>query len=1118
MTTDRSERHPVDRLAEEFVARYRQGERPSIAEYARLYPDLAAELEQLLTALILMEEHGPGAVAARSDSDAGSPGTDGRIPDRLGEYRILREIGRGGMGVVYEAVQESLGRHVALKVLPAAALLDATRLKRFQREVQAAARLHHTNIVPVFGVSESDGVRYYSMQFIPGRGIDTVIDEVRQLKDVPGSRTPAVEGGEDGRSGEGNTVSAALSTESDSPRYYRSVARLGEQVAEALAHAHRQGILHRDIKPANLLLDAQGTVWVTDFGLATGEGMEELTNTGDVVGTLRYMAPERLEGNGDARADVYSLGLTLYELLTLRPAFDAPDRAALVRQIADANPPRPRKLDPRIPRDLETIVLKACAREPSKRYADAGELADDLRRFLGNRPIEARRTPWWEQAWRWCRRNPGISTASAAALAALLIGLGVSLWQWRRADDSARQAEANATQAETGFELAFQAVDQMLERVGFVQLEAEPLMDQTRRALLEDAVRFYQDLLRGREGESRARFAMARANFRLAMIHAWFRDLEKVKQNQDQAFALVKDLRARDPGHADYRRLEANLCTHRAWLRVSSRQIADAEADYRRSLKIWEELIAEFPGRPEFMFDRANTLCRLGAILKWKSQYKEAESTYREAIALADSLPPTVSRRLEILADAHNSLSGVLDETGKLAERDESRRLALEFYERCGKDNPGPRQQHNMAKCLAERAHSLAREPATREQAEKMYGRSLAISERLAADFPDAPHMRDQLALTSNWFGLLQHAQGRSKEAEVAFERAVTLWKDLVAQFPDLPAHRVNYGNALHNQAMKLAERRDDQKARALFEEAIEHQETALESVPNPATALEFLGNHYRELVRLLIRTSQLEDAEKVIRRQLASAQRLGAADDGRSLPILAFQARSFENAGRVLEPRSKLLEAAEAYHDAAVRYRRLTAELPAKAEYASGLGLVLNDRALILSKQGNWSEMAPLLDEAIRSQEAAVRARPTERAYQQMLCNHHSVLARARVEVGEHAGILPAAISVRERFPAMVIDAYWAFLLVRCIPLAEKDSHLGPDERARLAGEYGEQAMTFLQAAQRKNPKSLSGIDSNPAFAPLRGRPDFQKLLATVPKSGKEPKSNPLDNPPPAR
>src|SRR5262249_41489142 len=173
--------------------------------------------------------------------------------------------------------------------------------------------------------------------------------------------------------------------------FYRSVARVGLQVAEALAYAHAQKVLHRDIKPSNLLLDLQGTIWVTDFGLAKEEESDDLTRTGDIVGTLRYMAPERFSGQADRRNDIYSLGMTLYELLTLRPAFEEVDRARLIERITREEPPRPRKIDTRIPRDLETIICKAIAKEPADRYATAAALADDFRRFLADRPIHARR-------------------------------------------------------------------------------------------------------------------------------------------------------------------------------------------------------------------------------------------------------------------------------------------------------------------------------------------------------------------------------------------------------------------------------------------------------------------------------------------------------------------------------------------------------------------------------------------------------------------------------------------------------------------------------------------------------------------------------------------------------
>src|SRR5207248_1604635 len=194
--------------------------------------------------------------------------------------------------------------------------------------------------------------------------------------------------------------------------YFRSVAQIGRQAAQGLAYAHSRGIVHRDIKPSNLLLDTDGVVWITDFGLAKAED-DGLTATGDILGTLRYMAPERFRGEGDARADIYALGVTLYELLTLRPAYDSSDRLKLIEKIKAQEPPWPRSIDGRIPRDLETIVLKAIDRDPNRRYQSADAIAEDLRRFLADEPIKARQVSTTERYWRWARRNPAIALLGA---------------------------------------------------------------------------------------------------------------------------------------------------------------------------------------------------------------------------------------------------------------------------------------------------------------------------------------------------------------------------------------------------------------------------------------------------------------------------------------------------------------------------------------------------------------------------------------------------------------------------------------------------------------------------------------------------------------------------------
>jgi serine/threonine protein kinase/WD40 repeat protein len=486
-----AKRNPVEELAESFLKRYRAGEKPSLSEYTSKYPDLADEIRQVFPALVVLEQIGAEPSDA-VDSSQRRVKSDGRTLERIGDYRIIRELGRGGMGVVYEAEQVPLGRHVALKVLPVHASGDARALERFRREARAAARLHHTNIVPVFDVGQEGDDCFYAMQFIHGQALDKVIEELQRLVTSPeekastgGRRTrtdadcpplsaarsalSAVASGlltgqfalagqtiafEEGAApsakqqaspgaGEqltGSTPSAPESTNSETSsipallpgqrllssvdthrrHYFDSVARIGRQVASALAYAHERGIIHRDIKPSNLLFDSSGVVWVTDFGLAKTDE-DGLTRSGDILGTFRYMAPERFQGLSDARSDVYSLGLTLYELLLLRPAFDAPDRLRIIELVKEHEPPAPRTLDVRIPRDLETIVQTAIAKDPKRRYQTAEQMGDDLRRFLNGEPIRARRVRLYERVWLWARRNPGWATVASLVLAIAVV-------------------------------------------------------------------------------------------------------------------------------------------------------------------------------------------------------------------------------------------------------------------------------------------------------------------------------------------------------------------------------------------------------------------------------------------------------------------------------------------------------------------------------------------------------------------------------------------------------------------------------------------------------------------------------------------------------------------------
>ncbi len=461
-------------LAEEFLDRYRRGERPALQEYVARRPDLADEIREVFPAMAMMEH-----IALADETIDAGPSPPIAVPPvvQLGDYRILREIGRGGMGVVYEAEQVSLGRHVALKVLPAQMLRDAKTRRRFEREARAAAKLHHTNIVPVFGVGEQGETPYYVMQFIQGRGLDTVVEELKRLRagaappppevrdlstaavarslltgrfdhDAVETETRPADPAAVDRAGSGAGDSSTPSSSSlplpgtaargrsKRQTYWQGVARLGEQIADALAYAHAQGIVHRDVKPSNLLLDRQGTVWVTDFGLAKADDGPNLTHSGDVLGTLRYMPPEAFGGKVDGRGDVYALGLTLYEMLAFRPAFVEKDRARLIEQVTGEVPPPLRKLNPEVPRDLETVVQKAIERDPAHRYANASELADDLRRFVDDEPIRARRASYAERLARWGRRNPAIAGLTAA-VALLMFSVIAGLWYGNQASHQA---------------------------------------------------------------------------------------------------------------------------------------------------------------------------------------------------------------------------------------------------------------------------------------------------------------------------------------------------------------------------------------------------------------------------------------------------------------------------------------------------------------------------------------------------------------------------------------------------------------------------------------------------------------------------------------------------------
>ena len=485
-----NDRHPEDgnnecrddaelaELIEELTRRMQAGDSQADFEIIAIHPEFRDELTQLRDVVRELAECDAAAIAPSSgelvglnasseyDIDAATrvstlrPGNL-KPADLLGDFRILRELGRGGMGVVYEAHQISLGRRVALKTLPSFSMLDSRSTRRFENEARAAALLDHQNIVRVHAVGFDCGVHYYAMQLINGTDLEHVIAELRET--LSDSRKNSDSNASDDTSRADGTPHGSRDTcalfglrDSHSPQanqqYIKTFARLGIQAAEALEHAHLMGIVHRDIKPSNLLLDAHGNIQVADFGLAQIQGEAGVSATGDVVGTLRYMSPEQAYAKRvvvDHRTDIYSLGVTLYELLTLQRAFDGANRVEVLRKIAFDDPAPPRQLNKRIPIELDTIVMKAMAKSPDQRYQSASELAADLRRFSNSEPILAKPLGRLDYAKKWCRRHKSLVSSMMVVLAFIFLGSVISsaaIWVALQRSEELRLAEVKQRQ------------------------------------------------------------------------------------------------------------------------------------------------------------------------------------------------------------------------------------------------------------------------------------------------------------------------------------------------------------------------------------------------------------------------------------------------------------------------------------------------------------------------------------------------------------------------------------------------------------------------------------------------------------------------------------------------
>jgi serine/threonine protein kinase len=1011
----RSEQDSLCAALEDYQRRTERGEMPAIDQFVEEYPQHESELRACLAglqqiqqlALSLSSTDGP----ERSPHEELATGT-------LGDYRLVREVGRGGMGIVYEAQQISLSRRVALKILPFAAVLDPRHLQRFKNEALAAANLDHPNIVEVYGVGCERGIHFYAMRLVEGVTLAEVVADSATRDDV--SHTSFDNPSAD-KHDTSPVLQAAISTINGRvpQQRFRRIAELGIQAAEALEHAHQMGIVHRDIKPSNLMIDERGKLWITDFGLARNTADAGMTMTGDLVGTLRYMSPEQAESRNailDHRTDIYSLGATMYELATDRPVVQAQERAAILREIAETDPASPRKYTPGMPADLETILLKCLNKESTARYDSAKALAEDLRRFLEQKPIVARRPSAWDRAGKWTRRHRSALTSISATLLVALSATAVLLWR------ASLVAERNANRANVNLDLARDTIDALfVDYLGDDLGEAGPLT-QREQQMLEKALEFYQNAAEQNAQDPHRLPAVVRVytNIARALYHA--KKYEKAQQAAEHALRMFDSLlpeEQQDPKVNESRFTNLGIL---AGSHVMQHRNAEATAVLLNTERLMKEPATDFTKLPNAREIEVRHKFQIGLMHYIQLQHEDALIAYRAALdgarALAQVKPDDSAVHVQI-GDIMHSMGHASLCLGYLSAGQKWFDSAIKELLEARRLDPSEPEVLRLLEWVRMDRATLLRERGKEQEALLALREAAETVEELSSDSSVSFEHCENRAKLLSFLIQLEALNGDAEHITETRSRIDRTLTRLARGFPDEPAARSSAAITRYDVGTSLL--------------LGGRHEAAVEDLMKADAAITSLVN-------------DLPDVEEY-RHHLAMAR--------------YNLANAYLNSG----DRSS----AERFWVASQReWEKLAEQHPDNSEYESRVAACLNSQAMHAREDhGRPLEAVALATEAIRHQNIARSLPSPFEMCDEFLIQHYENLVRSLLAAGDHERVDAVMDDYfADRFQPVQQSICAASYYCQCADLAAIDDRYDSEHRASLTRRYLNKATDALGKA----------------------------------------------------